>query len=108
MHGARGIKNAVEAGVDSIEHGSLIDDDGIELMKKHGTYLVADIYNDDFILGKAKELNTLKEYVDKEAHWVKPSARTSPRRSKRASRSRSAPTRGFIRTATTANSFITW
>ena len=65
-HGARGIKNAVLAGVDSIEHGSLIDDEGIDLMKKHGTYLVADIYNDDFILGMAKELNTLQEYVDKE------------------------------------------
>lgn len=65
-HGARGIKNAVLAGVDSIEHGSLIDDEGIELMKKHRTYLVADIYNDDFILGNAEKLNTPKEYVDKE------------------------------------------
>ena len=52
-HGAQGIKNAVAAGVDSIEHGSLIDDEGIALMIKHGTWLVADIYNDDYILGRA-------------------------------------------------------
>jgi imidazolonepropionase-like amidohydrolase len=40
-HGATAIKNAVKAGVDSIEHGYLLDDDGIQLMLDHGTYLVA-------------------------------------------------------------------
>ena len=48
-HGAEGIKRAVRAGVRSIEHGSLIDDEGIALMKAHGTWLVADIYNGDYI-----------------------------------------------------------
>jgi imidazolonepropionase-like amidohydrolase len=48
-HGAQGIKNAVRAGVRSIEHGSLIDDEGIALMKAHGTWLVADIYDGDYI-----------------------------------------------------------
>ena len=48
-HGAQGIKDAVRAGVRSIEHGSLIDDEGIALMKQHGTYLVADIYDGDYI-----------------------------------------------------------
>jgi imidazolonepropionase-like amidohydrolase len=48
-HGAEGIKNAVRAGVRSIEHGSLMDDEAIELMAEHGTYLVADIYNGDWI-----------------------------------------------------------
>ncbi|NQD36373.1 amidohydrolase family protein [Permianibacter sp. IMCC34836] len=48
-HGADGIKAAVRAGVRSIEHGSLIDDEGIALMKKRGTWLVADIYNGDYI-----------------------------------------------------------
>jgi imidazolonepropionase-like amidohydrolase len=47
-HGAEGIKRAVRAGVRSIEHGSLIDDEGIALMKQHGTWLVADIYNGDY------------------------------------------------------------
>ena len=48
-HGAEGIKRAVRAGVRSIEHGSLIDDEGIALMSEHGTWLVADIYNGDYI-----------------------------------------------------------
>jgi imidazolonepropionase-like amidohydrolase len=65
-HGTQGIKDAVRAGVDSIEHGSLIDAEGIEMMKAHGTYLVADIYNDDYILGKAVEFGLPKENVEKE------------------------------------------
>jgi imidazolonepropionase-like amidohydrolase len=48
-HGAEGIKRAVRAGVRSVEHGSLIDDEGVALMKQHGTWLVADIYNGDYI-----------------------------------------------------------
>jgi imidazolonepropionase-like amidohydrolase len=48
-HGPEGIKNAVRAGVRSIEHGSLMDDEGISLMKERGTWLVADIYNGDYI-----------------------------------------------------------
>jgi imidazolonepropionase-like amidohydrolase len=47
-HGAEGIKRAVRAGVRSIEHGSLMDDEAIALMKEHGTWLVADIYNGDY------------------------------------------------------------
>jgi imidazolonepropionase-like amidohydrolase len=65
-HGTQGIKDAVRAGVDSIEHGSLIDAEGIQLMKQHGTYLVADIYNDDYILGKAADFGLPKENVEKE------------------------------------------
>jgi imidazolonepropionase-like amidohydrolase len=47
-HGAEGIKRAVRAGVRSIEHGSLMDDEAIALMKQRGTWLVADIYNGDY------------------------------------------------------------
>ncbi len=47
-HGAEGIKNAIRAGVRTIEHGSYLDDEGIALMVKHGTWLVADIYNGDY------------------------------------------------------------
>jgi imidazolonepropionase-like amidohydrolase len=65
-HGTEGIKDAVRAGVDSIEHGSLIDAEGIEMMKARATYLVADIYNDDYILGKAIEFGLPKENVEKE------------------------------------------
>lgn len=48
-HGAEGIKLAARAGVRSIEHGSLMDDEAIALMAEHGTFLVADIYNGDWI-----------------------------------------------------------
>jgi imidazolonepropionase-like amidohydrolase len=48
-HGAEGIKLAARAGVRSIEHGSLLDDEGIEALLEHGTYLVADVYNGDVI-----------------------------------------------------------
>ena len=48
-HGAEGIKRAVRAGVRSIEHGSLMDDEAIELMAERGTYLVADMYDGDWM-----------------------------------------------------------
>ncbi|HET6279042.1 MAG TPA: amidohydrolase family protein [Candidatus Polarisedimenticolia bacterium] len=51
-HGTEGIKRAVRAGVASIEHGSLLDDEAIRMMKERGTYLVADVYNDDYILAE--------------------------------------------------------
>jgi imidazolonepropionase-like amidohydrolase len=65
-HGAEGIKRAVRAGVNSIEHGSLIDDEGIRLMKQHGTYLVADIYNDDYILAEYTRLAYPAKTIEKE------------------------------------------
>ncbi len=54
-HGAEGIKRAVRAGVRSIEHGSLMDDEAIALMKERGTWLVADIYNGDYIAATGRE-----------------------------------------------------
>ncbi|MDH4143091.1 MAG: amidohydrolase family protein [Chloroflexota bacterium] len=48
-HGAEGIKIAIRAGVRSIEHGSLIDDEGIDLLVRSGTWLVADVYDGDWI-----------------------------------------------------------
>jgi imidazolonepropionase-like amidohydrolase len=65
-HGAVGIKNAIIAGVDSVEHASLVDDEGIRLAKEHGTYFVMDIYNDDYLLGKAIEFGLPQENVEKE------------------------------------------
>jgi len=49
-HGAEGIKRAVRAGVRSIEHGSLMDDESIALMAEHGTYLVADVWMGDWTI----------------------------------------------------------
>jgi len=65
-HGAVSIKWAIEAGIDSIEHASLVDDEGIRLAKQHGTYFVMDIYNDDYILGKAKDFGIPEEMLVKE------------------------------------------
>jgi len=65
-HGTQAIIDATNAGVDSIEHGSLIDDAGIAAMKQHGTYLVADIYNDDFILNMGKQYGFTDEMLEKE------------------------------------------
>src|SRR4051812_7525744 len=65
-HGAEAIKRAVRAGVASIEHGSLLDDEGIKLMKERGTYLVADIYNDDYIMAEYKRLNFPEKILEKE------------------------------------------
>jgi imidazolonepropionase-like amidohydrolase len=52
-HGAEGIRWAAEAGVDSIEHGSYIDDAGIAAMKEHGTYLVPTLYLGDWMIDNA-------------------------------------------------------
>jgi len=65
-HGTRAIIEAVKAGVDTIEHGSVLDDEAIRLMKEHGTYLVADIYDDDFILQHGKEYGYTDENLAKE------------------------------------------
>lgn len=65
-HGTQAIVDASNAGADSIEHGSLIDDAGVRTMKKHGTFLVADIYNDDFILGQGKQYGFTDEMIAKE------------------------------------------
>jgi imidazolonepropionase-like amidohydrolase len=65
-HGTEGIKRAVRAGVASIEHGSLIDDEGIQLMKERGTFLVADIYNDDYILAEYSRLGYPDKIIEKE------------------------------------------
>ena len=65
-HGTEGIKLAIEAGVTSIEHGSLIDDEGIRMMKEKGTWLVADIYNDDYILSDYAKKGFPEKILNKE------------------------------------------
>jgi imidazolonepropionase-like amidohydrolase len=65
-HGTQSIKDAIRAGIDSIEHSSLIDDEGIALAKQHGTFLVFDIYNDDYILQEGAKAGMLPESIEKE------------------------------------------
>ena len=54
-HNAQGIKNAIRAGVASVEHATLIDDEGIALAKQHGTYLDMDIYDEECIQEEGKQ-----------------------------------------------------
>ncbi|WP_343733169.1 amidohydrolase family protein [Duganella sp.] len=65
-HGTSAIHDAIIAGVDSIEHASLIDDVNIKLAREKGTYLVMDIYNDDFILQEGIKAGMLPESIEKE------------------------------------------
>ena len=59
-HGAEGAKMAVRAGVASIEHGSLLDDEALRMMKSRGVFLVADIYNGDYI----NEVGTAEDWPE--------------------------------------------
>ena len=64
-HGATGLKNAVLVGVDSIEHGSYIDDEGIQLMKEHGTYLVPTVYLEDWVTANMHNLGWTPNMMEK-------------------------------------------
>ncbi|MFC0118394.1 Xaa-Pro dipeptidase [Pseudoalteromonas xiamenensis] len=65
-HGTEGIKSAIKAGVDSVEHVSFLDDDAILMAKKKGTYFSMDIYNTEYILGEGEKAGILAESLDKE------------------------------------------
>ena len=65
-HGLKGIRAAIIAGVDSIEHASFIDDATIELAKERGTSLAMDVYVSDYILGEGAKKGILEESLDKE------------------------------------------
>ena len=73
-HGAEGIRWAAEAGVDSIEHGSYIDDAGIAALKEHGTYLVPTLYLGDWMFENAEQTHMPPPLLAK-AHEVVPAAR---------------------------------
>jgi len=73
-HGAEGIRWAAEAGVDSIEHGSYIDDAAIAAMKEHGTYLVPTLYLGDWMIDNAG-LTRLPPPLLAKAQEVIPAAR---------------------------------
>jgi imidazolonepropionase-like amidohydrolase len=75
-HGGDGIKLSVLAGVDSIEHGSYIDDEGIKLMKEHKTYLVPTLYLGDWLIENAEAIKLPKPLLEK-AKVVLPTARVN-------------------------------
>ena len=65
-HGTEGIKRAIKAGVTSVEHASFIDDEGLRLAKEKGTWLVMDIYNDDYILAEFAKKGYPQKIIEKE------------------------------------------
>ncbi|MDP9089911.1 MAG: amidohydrolase family protein [Pseudomonadota bacterium] len=65
-HGTSGIKDAIRAGVDTVEHASLADDEAFALAKQHGTWFSMDIYNDDYILAEGEKNGVYKESLEKE------------------------------------------
>ncbi|MCC2979705.1 metal-dependent hydrolase family protein [Sphingomonas sp. IC4-52] len=65
-HGAAGIKAAIRAGIDTIEHASLIDDEGIRLAKERGAYLSMDIYNTEYTQAEGKKNGVLEDNLRKD------------------------------------------
>jgi imidazolonepropionase-like amidohydrolase len=66
-HSPEGIKNAIRAGVASVEHASMIDDEGIALAKQHGTYLDMDIYDEECIQEDGKAGKVPKDFLEHDA-----------------------------------------
>lgn len=73
-HGVQGIMWATEAGVDSIEHGSYINDEAIALMKQHGTYLVPTVYLTEWLPANAARIG-VPQYVQDKMAVVLPTLR---------------------------------
>jgi len=65
-HGENGINTAIRAGVDSVEHSSLISDDGLQAAKENGVFLSMDIYVSDYILSEGEAAGILEESLAKE------------------------------------------
>ena len=65
-HGTAGIKAAIRAGIDTIEHASLIDDEGIRLAKERGAYLSMDIYNTEYTQSEGARNGVLEDNLRKD------------------------------------------
>jgi imidazolonepropionase-like amidohydrolase len=66
-HSPEGIKNAIRAGVASVEHATMIDGEGISLAKQHGTYLDMDIYDEDCIQEEGRKGNVPQDFLEHDA-----------------------------------------
>ena len=71
-HGAEGIKRAIRGGVDTIEHGTFMDDEGIKLMKQHGTFYVPTISAGRWVYDQAQDPNFFPPVVRPKALQVGP------------------------------------
>lgn len=66
-HSPEGIKNAIRAGVASVEHATMIDDEGLTLAKQHGTYLDMDIYDEECIQENGRKGTEPKDFLEHDA-----------------------------------------
>ena len=66
-HGNAGIKNAIKAGVDTIEHASYLDKEAISMAKSRGVYLAMDIYNTEYTQSEGRKNGELEEFLKKDA-----------------------------------------
>jgi imidazolonepropionase-like amidohydrolase len=107
-HGAEGIKRAVRAGARSIEHGSLMDDEAIELMAERGTYLVADVYNGDWIAEVGRRDGWSEQVLRKNDETTDAQREGFEMAVKAGVRIATAPTAGCIRTRSQGGSSHTW
>jgi imidazolonepropionase-like amidohydrolase len=71
-HGAEGIKRAIRAGVHTIEHGSLMDEEGMELMKEYGTFLVPTISAGRYVMEQAEIEGFYPEMIAVKARAIGP------------------------------------
>jgi imidazolonepropionase-like amidohydrolase len=83
-HGAEGAKRAIRAGVASIEHGTLLDDEAHQLMKKHGTWLVPTLLANDWVYARAQQPGFFPELVRPKALEIGPRATETFQRALRA------------------------
>ena len=83
-HGAEGMKRAIRAGVRSVEHGTLMDNESIELMKKHNTYYVPTISAGEFVSNKAKIDGYYPDVVREKAEKIGPLLRSTFKKAYRA------------------------
>lgn len=107
-HGAEGIKAALRAGVDSIEHGSILDDEAIALFKKTGAYLVPTLMAGESVEESAKA-GILKGDRARKALYIAPKMRESFRHAAEAGvKVALGTTRASSRTAATRTSSRSW
>ena len=83
-HGAEGMKRAIRAGVRSIEHGTLMDDETIKLMKENGTYYVPTISAGEFVAEKAKIDGYYPEIIRPKASRIGPQIKNTFERAHKA------------------------
>ena len=108
-HGAEGIKAAIRAGVRSIEHASLIDDEGIALAKARGVWLDMDIYNGDYIEEVGTQTGLARRLSPQEPRDHRRAARGFPQGGEGGCQARpSAPMPASIRMAPMPGSSHTW